>query len=130
MNKSVRSVTFPVFRSLSGITFLPTLYALTLLSGCQAYRELQRQERENYAYVKSTNVEIQELEARRAVLLEERARLSKESASLPAPRQGTSRSSQSQRSGSSSIQQRIAANQAALNSTEAQLRQARLALAR
>lgn len=130
MKTSDRTVTRRIFRSLSGIRFLSAAFAVTLLSGCQAYRTLQHQERDNYAYVKYANVEIQELETRKAVLLEERARLRQEEASLPVSRRSISPSSGGGRSGSSSIQKQIAANQAALDSTEAQLRQARLALAR
>jgi len=126
MKISDLSNTYRILRSFSGIKFLAAVCAVTLLSGCQAYRTLQHQERDNYAYVKYANVEIQELEARKAVLLEERARLQKIAGSY---RSSSSRSTGGS-SASSSIHRQIAANTAAIERTEEQLRQARLTMAR
>lgn len=79
-------------------------------SGCQAYQTLGKQAKDNYAYVKRSNLELDLLLAERDNLLAERARLKQLSASYGIGSQSSSRSSKS--SAEATIQRQVATNEA------------------
>jgi len=128
-----------------GINFCLAIATLVSLPGC-AYRTLQHQARDNYAYVRQANLEIDQLLVIRDQLLAERSRLSMIASSYrssPTRASGgaSSRSrsssggssptrSSSAGSGSSEIQKQIAVNESAIARNEAQIREAQIRQAR
>lgn len=104
-----------------------SFFVTTFLSSCQAYQTLGQQSRDNYAYTKRANLEIDILLAERDNLRAERARLQQLAASYgTASRPSRSSSSSSRSSAAAVIQRQIAANEVAIARNEAQIRQARM----